>query len=104
MQDTGIVQREESIMSKVTHVRPEVGRIAAPLKAAAIIVVLAVVALIVVSVDTPRSILALDAPPDRMADVFLAADGPAPGPSIGAQVPPVATAQAGQHAAAMMSK
>ena len=91
-------------MSKVTHVQPEVGRIAAPLKAAALVVVLAVVALIVVALDTPRSILASETQTTRMADVFLAADGPAPGPSIGAQVSAVATAQAGQHAAAMTSK
>ena len=90
-------------MSKVTQARPQFGRIAAPLKAAAVIVVLAIVALVVVSVDTPRSILASDTAPARMADVFLAADGPAPGPSIGAEVSAMATAQARQHAA-MTSK
>jgi hypothetical protein len=89
-------------MLKVKLVEPEGDRILLPLKAAALVALVAVGALIVVSVDASRATLVFDEPVANMAQVFLTADGPSPGRvfSVSAE----ATTRVEQHSAAVASK
>ncbi len=90
-------------MSKDKLVTTEGDRSFAPLKAAALIALMAVIALVVVSVDAPRMVTAPDAPLARVADAFLTADGPATATPDTARTT-AATTPSDLHAAATTSE
>jgi hypothetical protein len=89
MSVTGFAQREESIMSNEKPV---------PLKAVAVAALIAVVALVVVSLEAPRVITAPDAPLANVASAFLTADGPPPEASSDVVGSTVATQPSDLHA------
>jgi len=89
MSVTGFAQHEESIMSQDKPVS---------LKAVAVAALIAVVALVVVSLEAPRPIIAPDAPLANVANAFLTADGPPPGASSDAVGSTAATRSSDLHA------
>jgi hypothetical protein len=91
-------------MWKEKIVPPEDNRISVPLKAAALVALMAIIALVVVSVDAPRLITAPDAPLAKVADIFLTADGPPPGASREAVKAMATTVPPDLHAAAPASE
>ena len=65
-------------MSNSNHHREANDRLSAPWRAAALIAFIAVLALIVVSFESPWMRVAPDQPLARIANIHLTADGPAP--------------------------
>jgi hypothetical protein len=99
----GLAQREESSMSKEKLVKPEGDRMAAPLKAVALVALIAAAAFVVVSIEAPRVMVAPDAPLAKTAEAMLTADGPPPEASRGDEKSTAASSPSDLHASATVS-